>query len=350
MVGSYALIAVSTTIGIKIADRTYYPILEKGAPSKKRLVLTTVKDDQRSVQIDLYENEESEMSTARYVGSMLIENINTAPKGDVEVDLVVGLDESDTLSANAHEDSSGDSQSLSVSLETLAEDKIYDIPEFEMDDDLDTWDEESPAFDELAQDELAQDEPAEDDEFDTVGAAEQEAIVVRRRPIFLWLFIVLAVSSVVIVAMLFFKVFQGSKVPPLQANNESTFESAENVQTGGGPAVATASDSDAKIADPEERESEGSDAADDSEVAAQTEPEAIPRAAPQAVPQAVPQMIKSDDLLGGSWYWIRWGDTLWHLSSSFYQNPWLYKVIAEQNQIKDPDTIYAGSKIYIPSR
>ena len=205
MVGSYALIAVSTTIGIKIADRTYYPILEKGAPSKKRLVLTTVKDDQRSVQIDLYENEESEMSTARYVGSMLIENINVAPKGEVEVDLVVGLDEGDTLSANAHEDSSGESQSLSVSLETLTEDKIYDIPEFEMDDDLDTWDEESPAFDEIGRD-----EPPADDEFDTVGAAEQEAIVVRRRPIFLWLFIVLAVASVVVVALLFFQVFQGN--------------------------------------------------------------------------------------------------------------------------------------------
>ena len=36
-------------------------------------------------------------------------------------------------------------------------------------------------------------------------------------------------------------------------------------------------------------------------------------------------------------YKIRWGDTLWDLADSFYNNPWLYKKIASSNNIKNPD-------------
>ena len=54
--------------------------------------------------------------------------------------------------------------------------------------------------------------------------------------------------------------------------------------------------------------------------------------------------------LGGVWYWIRWGDTLWDLSNSFYRNPFLYGKIAQANNIADPDKILAQSKIYIPRK
>ena len=45
-------------IGIRLADGKFYPILEDGQPVKKRLVVTTVKDDQASVQIDVYRKAE----------------------------------------------------------------------------------------------------------------------------------------------------------------------------------------------------------------------------------------------------------------------------------------------------
>ena len=54
--------------------------------------------------------------------------------------------------------------------------------------------------------------------------------------------------------------------------------------------------------------------------------------------------------IGGVWYWIRRGDTLWGISSSFYRNPWYYGRIAEENRIRNPDLIYAGSKIFIPEQ
>ena len=47
-------------------------------------------------------------------------------------------------------------------------------------------------------------------------------------------------------------------------------------------------------------------------------------------------------------YRIKWGDTLWDLAESYYQNPWLYHKIAKANNIKNPDVIISGTDIVIP--
>ena len=47
-------------------------------------------------------------------------------------------------------------------------------------------------------------------------------------------------------------------------------------------------------------------------------------------------------------YRIKWGDTLWDLADSYYQNPWLYPKIAKANNIKNPDLIISGTDIVIP--
>ena len=47
-------------------------------------------------------------------------------------------------------------------------------------------------------------------------------------------------------------------------------------------------------------------------------------------------------------YKIKWGDTLWDLAETYYNNPWLYKKIAAANSIPDPDKIIAGTTIVIP--
>ena len=54
------------TIGIKLADGTFYPVLEEGTPKKRMLDLTTAKDNQTKVQIDLYRSENGTMEDAEY--------------------------------------------------------------------------------------------------------------------------------------------------------------------------------------------------------------------------------------------------------------------------------------------
>jgi nucleoid-associated protein YgaU len=50
----------------------------------------------------------------------------------------------------------------------------------------------------------------------------------------------------------------------------------------------------------------------------------------------------------GVTYRIKRGDTLWDIASTYYRNPWRYPRIAKANNIKDPDFILAGARIFIP--
>ncbi|MFW5747702.1 MAG: LysM peptidoglycan-binding domain-containing protein, partial [bacterium] len=88
----------------------------------------------------------------------------------------------------------------------------------------------------------------------------------------------------------------------------------------------------------EPSEAEESAAADTAE-----EPPAEP---PPAEPP--PEGGPEPEVLGGAWYWIKRGDTLWDLSASFYRTPWHYGIIARWNGIENPDLIYTDSKIFIP--
>ena len=45
------------SIGIKLADGSFYPIMKDGSVEKKALDVTTVQDNQTKVQIDLYRSE-----------------------------------------------------------------------------------------------------------------------------------------------------------------------------------------------------------------------------------------------------------------------------------------------------
>ena len=48
-------------------------------------------------------------------------------------------------------------------------------------------------------------------------------------------------------------------------------------------------------------------------------------------------------------YKIKWGDTLWDIASTYYKNPWKYKKIARDNNIRNPDYIISGRKIILKS-
>ncbi len=123
----------NSTIGIKVADGTYFPVMEEDNTVKKKLVLTTVNDEQNSVQIDLYKGLGQELDNAVYLGSLLIEDIKPALKGTPEIELILGIDENGNLNAEAGASGEGERQSLSVSLESLNANE-FTTPNFELDE------------------------------------------------------------------------------------------------------------------------------------------------------------------------------------------------------------------------
>ncbi|MFP4430201.1 MAG: Hsp70 family protein [Spirochaetaceae bacterium] len=155
-----------TTIGIKIADGSFVPVFDREFRGKRRLVLTTVRDNQESVQIDLYQGTGEGLEGPEYIGSLVVENITPAPKGSPEVNLLVGIDDAGNLNATATDSSSGEYQSLSVSLASLDAGK-GDLPDFALeepviDDDFDfdfsEAEEEAAGADESYGDEASFDE------------------------------------------------------------------------------------------------------------------------------------------------------------------------------------------------
>ena len=106
-------------IGIKQADGTFYPILTRGKPAKKRLQITTASDNQTAAQITLFCASDESFSDAEYVDTLMIEGLKPHEKRAVDIDFVVTLDENDELSAEVYDKESGGSTNSAVSLVTI---------------------------------------------------------------------------------------------------------------------------------------------------------------------------------------------------------------------------------------
>ena len=334
----------NSTIGIKVADGSFYPILSKDASRRKRLILTTVKEGQKSVQIDLYEGEGTEIDSERYIGSLLIENLVPGETGDSEIELLVGVESDSTVAAEAKDLGTGESQSLNVMLTSLPGDGVYDMPDFELDDEFERWSgEDLDELDELGDEVTASVESDaspvySDDSLSEPDPGSAFAEPRRRKPLLLALFIIVGIAAVAALAILLYKVFEGPTIPPLEARPPAVEAPAgagtPDVIAGEGAIAETGAGEAAQVEGAVADESEGSAGAREGPVAGGRQASAD----------------TGSEHIGGVWYWIRWGDTLWDLSFSFYRNPWQYGKIAEQNSIRNPDLIFAGTKIYIPEK
>ncbi len=298
-----------STIGIKVADGSYYPILEQGFTGRKKLVVTTVKDNQEKVQIDLYRGNGSSLSEARYIGSLMVENIPPAAQGTPEIELLISLDENGELSAEASDKKTGESQKFATTLTTLPESETYAEPEFVMDD---------------SQSELGIEEPALTGEAYPVGEKDRrEEVLHKRTPniLLLVLFVILGIALVAAIAYFVYRAIQGPAAPAL---NSSTVTAPASTAVQPAAPAATASTAAAattaqQVTLPQPSQS------------ATTATTAQPSSSSVTTTKQVNYLIKK-------------GDTLWDISATYYRNPWLYPKLATANSIKNPDLIFAGTR------
>ncbi len=106
------------SIGIKLADGTFYPILNEGNAQSKNLKVTTVKDNQTTVHIDVYSSESGSMDDAEYVDTLEIKNLNPHPNGEPNLSLDIGVDENNDLHAEVRDPETGRSSKTTVNLIT----------------------------------------------------------------------------------------------------------------------------------------------------------------------------------------------------------------------------------------
>jgi LysM repeat protein len=345
---------VASTIGIKIANGEFYSIVEENSQEKKRLVLTTVHDNQRSVQIDFYRSSTKTMADASYIGSMVMEKIKPKPKGEPSIELVIASTNNGDITANAANlDASGggERQTLNVSLKSMEEDnREYDIPDFELD-----YDKGPPAG-----------------LYENITEIEDET----ERKRFPWLVVILTALVLTAIALvLWIFLFQGRDPKPAQ----TTVSSGQQTQAPAASAPQAAQQQPVQMPAPETPPAEQQPVVQQpaqtpvvstpppvqqqlaKQEPAQAQPSVIQAPAQTPVRNnspnrerpvapvasfAVPSVIPAD----GVQYRVRYGDTLWDIAEAFYRNPWLYTHIARFNNIRNPDLIISGTTISVPPR
>ena len=116
------------TIGIKLADGSFYPVLEDNKPSEKELELTTAHNNQTKVMVDLYRSATCSMDDAEYVDSLQIENLTARPNGETDIKFNVSLDEDNQLSAKIVDSETGNESNTTITLvsRTLEERLVTD--------------------------------------------------------------------------------------------------------------------------------------------------------------------------------------------------------------------------------
>ena len=107
---------MSDKIGIKLADGTFYPVLENSEPQKKDVELTTVRDNQSAIKVNLYKTSADNITKEDYVDTLLIENLLPQKKGEPSLLLEMSLDEKGFLSAEVTDMHSGAKSKVAVSL------------------------------------------------------------------------------------------------------------------------------------------------------------------------------------------------------------------------------------------
>jgi hypothetical protein len=312
---------MSSMIGIKVANGTFFPVLTDNVAVKKRLVLTTAHDGQTSVQIDFYKTAVMSLEDAVYIGTLLIENIEKNIEGGPSIEVIASIDEDGEFSASAYDMNNPKDKNNHILTVSLAQ-PVNDI-DFEANDLL------------LPEDAALSENDSSD--YSTVVKTKSKGTL--KPKIFIIIGSTLVLLALIACGLLFFvfkpsaKIAVAEKVPAFEQSQPEpellpTSPEPQAIPPNPPPAVESAAP-----------------------VITAPEPPVTPQ--PQTRRERPPAPVSSYKTpsvipAGGVAYKLRWGDTLWDISQAFYRTPWRYKYLARYNGIRNPDHIISGRTIRVP--
>ena len=280
-------------IGIRLADRSVFPVFPDEAPGSRHLVVTTARDQQERVEIQLVrspqENTPGSSMEVSVIGRVELGDLALHGSGEPEIDLNLELEPDGILDISLTDRESGNSESVSIDVHqaTAAASRESD---FDLNDDFTpsatVYEEERPPV-------------------------RQSPPQPRRRP---WgLIAFMGVLALLLLILLLWWLMGSSDDSPAAAS-----------------------------AMPEDRETMGIEPAESDQPTAEPAP-----AEEQEDPPETP--VADTGPRSATEYRIRRGDTLWDISQTFYGTPWRFPELAEWNSIPNPDLIYAEDNIDIPA-
>lgn len=111
------------TIGIKLADGSFYPVLEDNSNQEKTLDLTTANNNQTTVMVDLYRSSLCSMEDAEYVDTLQIDNLIEHPNGEPDITFTISIGENKKLSAKIVDKETGSQSKTTITLVSRTEEQ-----------------------------------------------------------------------------------------------------------------------------------------------------------------------------------------------------------------------------------
>ncbi len=116
-------------IGIKLYNDSFVPVLKSGEIKAKKLVLTTVRNNQKKAIIELYEGTSDKCIHNEYLGKLNIKIDRETKKGDPAIEVNLRLDENGILYAKAWDTESKEQSEIHIEhsgMKTILPDTMSD--------------------------------------------------------------------------------------------------------------------------------------------------------------------------------------------------------------------------------
>jgi hypothetical protein len=296
-------VALMNNIGIKLYDGSFVPILKENEVKSKRVILTTVRDNQEKTIIELYEGSSNNCINNEFLGKLVIPINRNTGKGQPAIEVHLRLDSTGILYAKAWDVESGEESE--VQIEHSADKRIQ--PETMSDIELDQLGSESTSI------------------------ITEEGQDTGLSPVLKLLMIVgIACVGLSLIGLLVFGVIK-FVVPPVKEIIAMQMNGNEDDKT---DRLNEIKRIDEKIKDQDNKESEKE----------RRKNERLNK-----------HNANNDSTIGvkdreGKTHYIRWGDNLWNICKHYYGDPWYYPSLAEYNELPNRRKIYAGKTLVIPPK
>lgn len=296
--------ALPKSIGIKLYDDCFVPVLTEGEVKNKKVVLTTVRDNQQKAIIELYEGYSDKCANNEYLGKLTIDLNRDTDKGEPGLEVHLRLDDEGILYAKAWDQDSKVQNEIRIehsSARTI-------IPETLSDDEINKLDEEQPQeIPEYYNNTQVYEKEKKGDQYMSMDKENSSGNIV--------ILLIVAIILIILGIAGFFivKAMTGNA----KSNKE---EPVQKIET---PVVEEPVIEEPVVQEPPKVEA--------------------------PVVEEKKEVIGINKLEGKK-HFIRRGDNLWNICKRYYRDPWFYPDLAEQNGINNPRLILAGTYIVIPPK
>ena len=127
-------------IGIKLADGTYYSILDESGDESKRVVLSPANTNQESVHVPLYQSEDAGFTQPQFIGKVELNDLS--PGSEQSISLIVEPVRGEALNIRVRDENGGSEQDFVFAIQPGEVENMFTGGEFniEVDDSPDQKD------------------------------------------------------------------------------------------------------------------------------------------------------------------------------------------------------------------